>query len=58
MEEVEIYQHCILRDVATLHSRVSVMVQDQDREERDNAVNCYPLHPLGDAADPQHKFDA
>ena len=58
MEEVTINQHGVSREVSTIHSWVPFMVETCDREERDNAVNCYALHPLCDAADPRHIINA
>ena len=46
LEEVAIDQRGVSRKVANLHSWVSVTVKTRDSEERDNAVNCYPLHIL------------
>ena len=57
MEEVAIDQNGISCKVATLHSWVTVMVKNRDREERYNAVNCDSLRPLLYAADPRHIVD-
>ena len=40
LEEVAIDQRGVSRDLVTLHSWVSVMVNNRDSEERDNVVNC------------------
>ena len=58
LEEVAIYQRGVSREVATLQSLVSVMVKTSNSEERDNAVNCYPLHALCDPLDFQYIVDA
>ena len=58
MEEVAIYQRGVSREVANIHSWVSVMVKTSDSKERDNAVNCYPSHALCYPSDPRHIVDA
>ena len=46
LEDAAIDQRSVSREVATLRYWLSVMVKTCDSEERDNAVNCYPLHQL------------
>ena len=57
-EEITIDQSGVSREVVTLHSWELVMVKTCDKKERDNAVNCYPLHPLGYASDHKYIVDA